>query len=164
MIGEQRRSGRKANAGAFTVIFCAALAVGLWFSAHGVAVQARGGQLGGKAAETQENQTANLESPFYCNTKSLSKQEWAHKNEISRKMRNARVEIKELPNGYAFRYRPGGVPLVDLADWVSSEARCCPFFDMGITVEREGGPVWLTLTGRNGVKEFIRMEFKLDGR
>jgi hypothetical protein len=75
-------------------------------------------------------------------------------------MAASQVETKELPNGYAYRYRPGGVSLVELADWVESERRCCPFFDMAIETEREGGPVWLKITGRQGVKEFIRGEFK----
>jgi hypothetical protein len=70
------------------------------------------------------------------------------------------VEAAELPNGYAFRFRPGGVSLVELADWVESERRCCPFFDLAIEAEREGGPVWLKITGREGVKQFITAELK----
>jgi hypothetical protein len=150
------RSGREAGGAAIAAIFCVALSLGLWAG------------LGGISARTQQGKTAEVSdkqgSSFYCNTKSLSKEEWAHKNQISAKMRNARVEIKELADGYAFRYRPEGVSLVELADWVSSEARCCPFFAMGIEVERDGGPVWLTLRGTEGVKQFIRMEFKLNGK
>lgn len=100
------------------------------------------------------------ESPFYCNIKVLSVAERAHKKQIGEKMAASQVETKELANGYAYRYRPGGVSIVELADWVESERRCCPFFDMTIETEREGGPVWLKITGRKGVKEFIRGEFK----
>jgi len=100
------------------------------------------------------------ETPFYCNIKVLSVAERAHKKQIGEKMAASQVETKELPYGYAYRYRPGGVSLVELADWVESERRCCPFFDMAIETKREGGPVWLKITGRQGVKEFIRGEFK----
>jgi hypothetical protein len=100
------------------------------------------------------------ESPFYCNIKVLSVTERAHKKQIGEKMAASQVETKELANGYAYRYRPGGVSLVELADWVESERRCCPFFDMALETEREGGPVWLKITGRESVKQFIRGEFK----
>ena len=116
-----------------------------------------------KVAETSANQAVDSETSFYCNTKSLSVLEWAHKGQISQKMKIARAERKELTNGYAFRFRPEAVSLVELADWVSSEGRCCPFFDMSIEVEPNGGPLWLRLTGKEGVKQFIRMEFKLEG-
>lgn len=39
--------------------------------------------------------------------------------------------------------------------------RCCPFFDFDLIVEREGGSMWFRLTGREGVKAFIREEFSL---
>jgi hypothetical protein len=47
----------------------------------------------------------------------------------------------------------------DLAEFITYERLCCPFFDLEIVVEREGGPAWLRLRGREGVKEFIRIEF-----
>jgi hypothetical protein len=159
MRKRQAWSGREVGGIVFWVIFCVALAVGLWMGLAGNAARCQPDKTTARA----EKQAVNEQSAFYCNTKSLSIKEWAHKIAISAKMRNARMEIKELRDGYAFRFRPGGVSLVELADWVASEARCCPFFDMGIEVEREGGPVWLTLRGREGVKQFIKMEFKLNG-
>ncbi len=113
---------------------------------------------GGAWAQNQQGE--KKESPFYCNIKTLSVAERLHKKQIGEKMAASRVEVNELPNGFAFRFRPGGVSIVELADWVESEQRCCPFFDMTIEAEREGGPVWLKITGREGVKEFIREELK----
>ena len=110
--------------------------------------------------QAQSPEGEKKESPFYCNIKVLSATERAHKKQIGEKMAASQLETKELPNGYAYRYRPGGVSLVELADWVESERRCCPFFDMALETEREGGPVWLKITGREGVKQFIRGEFK----
>jgi hypothetical protein len=125
-----------------------ALCLGLGVLALSAGVQAQ--SLAGQKKET----------PFYCNIKALSAAEMVHKKLIGEKMAASQVETMELPNGYAYRYRPGGVSLVELADWVESERRCCPFFDMALETEREGGPVWLKITGRQGVKEFIRGEFK----
>lgn len=105
---------------------------------------------------------ATQESPFYCSIeKTLTKAEREHKKQISLKMARARVETRELADGYAFRFRPGDLTLTELADWVTTESRCCPFFDLEIGVEREGGPLWLRVGGREGVKQFIRGEFKL---
>jgi hypothetical protein len=159
MSKQQERSQREVGGAVLAVIFCVALALGLWWGAHRTPAQTPQNRI----AETPANQAVNSETSFYCNTKSLSKAEWAHKREISQKMKIARAERKELADGYAFRFRPEAVSLMELADWVSSEARCCPFFDMSIEVEPSGGPLWLRLTGKEGVKQFIRMEFKLDG-
>lgn len=67
-------------------------------------------------------------------------------------------EIVELPGGYAFRLPNDADTLVRAAEFVSLERLCCPFLGFTLEVEREGGPVWLRLTGREGVKAFIREE------
>jgi hypothetical protein len=48
--------------------------------------------------------------------------------------------------------------LVTTAQFIALERLCCPFFGFGIEVEPEGGAVWLSLTGREGVKPFIMAE------
>jgi hypothetical protein len=45
-----------------------------------------------------------------------------------------------------------------VAEWAAGERVCCPFFDIDLQAEREGGPLWLRLTGRDGVKQFIEAE------
>lgn len=35
------------------------------------------------------------------------------------------------------------------------ERLCCPFFDFILEVGREGGPVWLALSGGPGVKDYL---------
>ena len=67
-------------------------------------------------------------------------------------------EFRELPNGYEFRLADGPTLISQLAEFVSLEKLCCPFLNFGIEVQAEGGPVWLRLTGRDGVKAFIREE------
>ncbi|MGI9167336.1 MAG: hypothetical protein ACR2G5_13325 [Pyrinomonadaceae bacterium] len=48
--------------------------------------------------------------------------------------------------------------LVRTAEFIALERLCCPFFGFAVEVEREGGAVWLILTGREGVKPFIIAE------
>ena len=68
------------------------------------------------------------------------------------------AEFRELENGYAFRFTDGLNLLLKLAEFIALEKLCCPFLSFTVEVEEEGGPVWLRLTGREGVKAFIREE------
>jgi hypothetical protein len=99
---------------------------------------------------------------FYCNTKGLSKDERTRYNELTTKVVHTRAETKQLTDGYAFRLQPGGGSIADLAEWVSYERKCCPFFTFEIELEGNGGPLWLKLRGAEGVKPFIRAEFHVE--
>ncbi|HZI85629.1 MAG TPA: hypothetical protein VFD48_02265 [Pyrinomonadaceae bacterium] len=68
------------------------------------------------------------------------------------------VGIRELPKGYSFQLPNETETLLTAAQFVALERLCCPFFDFGLDVEREGGAVWLKLTAREGVKPFIKAE------
>ena len=74
----------------------------------------------------------------------------------SRELFSQIEETRELPNGYEFRFADETDVLKRLADFVSLEKLCCPF--LRFEVEAESGRVSLRLTGRDGVKEFIREE------
>ena len=125
--------------------------------------------LGGISACTQqqasasplraEDKMATEISGFYCNVKAFTPEEREHHRLLSQELAQARVETKELADGYAFRLDPESVSLAELADWEVNERKCCPFFDFEIEVERDSGPLWLKLRGSEGVKRFIRSEF-----
>jgi len=44
------------------------------------------------------------------------------------------------------------------AEFIAKERLCCPFFGFAIEIEPEQGALWLSLTGRQRVKPFIRAE------
>lgn len=46
---------------------------------------------------------------------------------------------RETGSGYAFCFGPGTVSLVELAEVIEPERRCCPFFRFVVTIEPEGG-------------------------
>jgi len=96
---------------------------------------------------------------FACNLNALTKVERAAYAKLARGLMAAVEERQELEHGYAFRL-PAGM-LMAAAEWVSYEKRCCPFFTFELTVARDDGPVWLSVTGSEGVKPFIREEFGL---
>jgi hypothetical protein len=67
-------------------------------------------------------------------------------------------EIRELPDGYAFRLPGEAAWVMKAADFITKERLCCPFFGFALQVEPEAGALWLHLTGREGVKPFIGAE------
>jgi hypothetical protein len=99
------------------------------------------------------------ESAFACNLKALSPVERAEHRDVTARVLASVQETRELPNGYAFTFDTARVATKDLATFVEFERRCCPFFDFQLAWNRENGPVTLQLTGRDGVKTFIRAEF-----
>ena len=111
-----------------------------------------------------EKQVTTTQSKFYCNTKALTPEQRAHHKQLSEKLMAARKEIVETAKGYEFQFSPENVSLADLADWVTAESKCCPFFDFHIDLENEGNLICLRLTGEEGIKAFIRVEFQVPAK
>jgi hypothetical protein len=109
-----------------------------------------------------ERQMTTVHSKFFCNTKALTAEERARHKSLTEKLMSARKEIVETEKGYEFQYSPSEVSLAELAEWVAAESKCCPFFDFHIDLEREGKLACLRLTGEEGIKAFIRAEFKIE--
>jgi len=98
------------------------------------------------------------DSPFACDMTAIApEQRGAHIVAIERLFRSVQ-DMRELPDGYAFELPNESDVLLTAAQFITLERLCCPFFGFGIEVEREGGSVWLSLTGREGVKPFIMAE------
>lgn len=118
---------------------------------------AAGGAATGAVAKGAD---AAKESPFACAMNAFTPAERKqHFEEFGPKLRGYCKGIRELPNGYEFRFAPDPAAYQVLSAWMLQERLCCPFFDLNLRLDREGGPMWLTLTGRDGVKEFIAEEF-----
>ncbi len=99
-------------------------------------------------------------SPFACNRAALTAQaRKRHFDELSPVLRARKKSIRELRDGFEFEFPPDTTTFQLVSEWVSGERLCCPFFDIDVHVEREGGALWLRLTGRDGVKQFIRSDF-----
>jgi len=67
--------------------------------------------------------------------------------------------IRELPNGYEFEFPWNPDTYKALAGITPLEHACCPFFDIGIRIESGSNKLCWRLTGRYGIKPFIRAEF-----
>ncbi|HET9941680.1 MAG TPA: hypothetical protein VFR25_11325 [Candidatus Eisenbacteria bacterium] len=101
------------------------------------------------------------ESPFACIMSALSPAERKqHFEEYGPRLRARLESIRELPNGYEFAFHTDKDTYQVLSTWMFQERLCCPFFDLELRIDREGGSTWLRLTGREGVKDFIQAEFE----
>jgi hypothetical protein len=109
--------------------------------------------------QTTMNKDKNDEIPFACNIAALNKDQRARYSALTKKLVAEKQEVRELPDGYAFRFAPSSERIKDLAEFITYERLCCPFFDFDLSVERNDGSLWLKLKGRLGVKEFIKSEF-----
>ena len=95
---------------------------------------------------------------FACNLGVMSADERARYRELSRSLMDAREERRELDDGYEFRLAPAKISILEVAEWISFERRCCPFFNLQIEAEAHAGPLRLRMTGAADIKEFIRAE------
>lgn len=98
---------------------------------------------------------------FYCNAIALNSTERKRYGQLIKKLLRARLETRELPDGYALRLNSETISLGQLAEWVSLEGKCCPFFGFAIELQPDSGPLWLKLTGPEGVKPFMQAEFAI---
>lgn len=98
-------------------------------------------------------------SPFACNRLALTAaQRQRHFGALGPALRSMRKSVQELPDGYEFEFRADPATVELVAEWAAGERLCCPFFEIQLRLEPEGGPLWLRLTGRSGTKEFIKAD------
>ena len=109
-------------------------------------------------SEPSSSQTEH-ESPFACNAFALSPEvRKRHFEELGPALLKLKTSTRELPDGYEFELPADNGTYQLLTEWAFQERLCCPFFDIGLRLDRENGALWLRLTGRPGTKAFIKME------
>jgi len=115
----------------------------------------------GQSEPVSSSQTEHV-SPLACNAFALSPEvRKRHFEELGPALLKLKKSTRELPDGYEWEFPADNKTYQLLTEWTFQERLCCPFFDIDLRFEREGGPLWLRLTGRPGTKEFIKMEWDL---
>ena len=112
---------------------------------------------------------AAFDEPLVCRLDALSSAQRARHQKLTAMLQRAVVGTRELPDGWELALDLSRLPadaqgdpvcVVEIAEWVDLEARCCPFLDFALGVRgQSAGTLSLALTGGPGVKEFLRMEF-----
>lgn len=103
---------------------------------------------------------AKHETPLACDLAALTAAERKrHFDELGPALLSLKKSTHELADGFEFEFPADPAVYQLLAEWVGVERLCCPFFDIDLRVEKEGGPLRLRLSGREGVKQFIKADF-----
>lgn len=100
-------------------------------------------------------------APLMCILNGLTTEQRKRQSALKKQMEESTREVSELANGYAFRFKSDQSHIMMLAEFMSLERLCCPFFDFELEVAAGKDAVWLRMTGREGVKEFLKAEFDI---
>lgn len=93
--------------------------------------------------------------PIACDPSAIQDDERDVHEHVATAVFESVTDLRELSDGYAFRL-PTETDIVQHAGaFVSRERLCCPFFQFTLDVTPNQGPVWLKLSGRSGVKQYI---------
>lgn len=96
---------------------------------------------------------------FMCSLTALTPDQRKHHRELTERLHKSVREVRELADGYAFRLPDETAIITEVAQWITMERLCCPFFAFQLEVGNPGAPLWLRITGAEGVKAFMQLEF-----
>ncbi len=85
----------------------------------------------------------------------------ARKAGVLASLRKQVLDRKELRQGFSYKFNGTDSVLDELITFIKTERHCCGFFSFGLKVSAEDGYTWLTITGPDGAKEFIKTELEL---
>lgn len=81
-----------------------------------------------------------------------------------KRLRRPRRDRTEIPNGLSFQLDSNIVTLPEAAEWISMERECCPFLTLQLPASGSEADWGLTLTGPDGVKPLLDIEFPSQSR
>src|SRR3989442_2267978 len=97
-------------------------------------------------------------SSFFCDFSAMDQDQRKRHSILARDLLPKHLEMKELPDGYAFRFPNDQVLFTGLSELATLERLCCPFLTITLELQRDQGPMWLKLSGEEGVEHFLRAE------
>lgn len=109
----------------------------------------------GAVTHGQAPDTGGSQPAIFCRADALRPAERTRQAELRSAVEAAVIDVAERPDGYALRLDPSTAVFVAAAEWITLEARCCPFLRLGL---ERGDATWLVLAGGEGVKEFLTLE------
>jgi len=69
------------------------------------------------------------------------------------------LEKQELHDGYKYKFSGTDEVLDEVSAFIKSERACCDFFTFDLSISED--VLWLSITGPDGAKNFIKMEMDL---
>ncbi len=78
-----------------------------------------------------------MDMPFVCNMNALSETQRKRYWGITENLHHSRQSVKELSDGYAFRFECDAQMILETAEFIVYERLCCPFFNFELVVEQD---------------------------
>jgi hypothetical protein len=75
-------------------------------------------------------------------------------------LKNKILDKQDTSNGYKYKFENTDDVIDELVVFIKTERQCCDFFTFSLLISDDGF-AWLSITGPDGVKEFIKMEMDL---
>ncbi len=83
------------------------------------------------------------------------------KEEVIKALKEKVIERQELANGYKYKFNGTDEVLDELLAFIKSERSCCDFFSFELSITDNKSHTWLSITGPDGSKEFIKTGMNL---
>ncbi len=93
-----------------------------------------------------------------CDLSAMTDAQRTRHFEVSRQVLAGKTSVTELPDGYRLHYSDDPATYILIAEFMSMEHRCCPFFRLALEVEPGQHTIALHISGDAGVKAFIQAE------
>lgn len=98
-------------------------------------------------------------SPFVCNMNAIPAAERDAHEQLARRLFSQEVlEARDLEDGHAFRF--AAEQYLALTAYIANERLCCSFLHFTLEVASDHGPIWLRVSGGEGVKEVMAAAFE----
>lgn len=142
--------------GGLTLLSVVGLGLGIHWMNHQPHPPARNESLKLRPLGDAQMDTLPVETqPLFCDLTAIPATEREEHLLTAQDVFLAAQEVRELPNGYALRLPNQGAMFMAMARFVENERLCCPFFNFGLHIEANGGPLWLRLTGESEIKSLL---------
>ena len=96
--------------------------------------------------------------PLACDLSALSPAQRDRHEQVAHQIFTLKQSVRELPDSFALQYADEPATYLLIAEFISLEHRCCPFFRLALEVEPEQQAIWLKIGGSVEIKEFARAE------
>jgi hypothetical protein len=84
------------------------------------------------------------------------------REEVLARLAERATKQEATTDGYVFTFEPSSDTLKMLTAAIDGERQCCRWLRFVITVEPDGGPITLTLSGPDGSRDFLSALFPSD--
>lgn len=102
------------------------------------------------------------EIPIVCTPGALTIAQRERYMAVRARLDGFRRGLDDLPDGVGLRFSAEAKSVLVLAEFITLERLCCPFLRFSLEVRPGADEVRLLLTGREGVRHFLRAELGLD--